>query len=312
VGLCVLRVRSVAMGRLAVALVMACMVAAGCGGAGARPGMVGAGSAAMNGSGDPLVGDWWGTLDMGTGSSPCPIEIEIFADGTAEANFMSDDGPDAQCGFGLVLAVREQGPNGPIVRLGGELSACLWRREGELLRLACEDHDRVPSSFDYSFVLTRRPDREISGHDALVGHWRSASFFGTATDLTIAEDDSLTFGEQRGRVSDVDDQRVTLHTDTLDQRCLYRATEDRLTLRCADRGADAPADFLGARPPSLVFRRLDRAQPAAPPAPRTEPAAPAAREGSGHADGGRSAGQPRRVPQRPRGLRRPRGRRRLS
>ena len=236
-------------GTVALWVLAAC---AACGGAGAQ---AGARSVATP-SRDPLVGAWWGRIDLAGNDENCPLEVEIFDDGTAEANFLSDDRPAAICSFGRGLALREESAAGPVVHLGGELGACLWRREAEALRLSCGDHDRPPATFEDSIVLHRRVVHERHGLAALVGRWGAPSFWGGADVLTISADGSASLGEQRGRVDDVGADGLRLRLGQIDSRCLVRATDDRLSLRCGARGAQAPASFVAPGQPTLVFRRL--------------------------------------------------------
>jgi hypothetical protein len=201
-------------------------------------------------SDSPLVGMWRGPVPMGAPDGSCPFDLEIFADGSAEVNHVDDDSVAASCGFVRVpLAV-----DGDILRLG-EAATCRHSlaRDGErdLLHVACEDHGAAPATLDNALVLRRLPVQELRGQDAVAGRWSSAPIFGKATELSLDADGRGSMGTELVRLLAHADGTATLELgDAGDGAgkgkagCIYRATKERLTLRCAEKGERAPSSFV--------------------------------------------------------------------
>ncbi len=212
---------------------------------------------------DPLLGAWTTSRDPDGDPLPCPLELEFFADGTVEANFLNDDSEEKMCSFARMPVERDDSarPARPgrfgRLKMGGQLSACIWRREGDLLQLACEDHEDPPQDLDSAFTLSRARVREVRGLAAIAGHWRGPSHWGDPPRLALQEDGRAEFMEQSCRAR-VGDDRIDLDCGREHAICLYRATPRRLTLRCgADgRAPDRIVDTTGPRwMDTVVFTR---------------------------------------------------------
>lgn len=237
---------------------------------------------------DPLLGAWWtGTAPDGD-PLPCPLEIEVFADGTAELDYLNDDSEEKMCSFARVPVERSAG-DPPVVRFAGQLTACLWRREGPRLRLACEDHLDPPADFSTSMLLERRPVRPLEGFDAIVGTWASAGFWSESRSITIAPDGHIRFLGGEGRVSVTDEGQLAIEIGEHVLRCRYRAIVDRLTMRCGAPDAPAPDGFAGPQPilETLVLRRRGGPTPSPPRFGRPALSVPGGRGGDRDGDGSR-------------------------
>lgn len=191
----------------------------------------------------PLVGMWRGPVPMGAPDGSCPFDLELFADGSAEVNHVDDDSVAESCGYVRMPFVVE----GDVLKLGS-VATCRHRldRDGErdLLRIACEDHGTPPASLDNALTLRRLPVREVRGQAAVSGRWTSAPVFGRATELSLDGDGRGSMGTELVRFIARDDGTASLEMESGSAGCIYRATPDRLTLRCADPGASAPRSFV--------------------------------------------------------------------
>lgn len=233
----------------------------GCGGA-TSPTQTAAETAAERA--DPLLGAWWTGSGPDGRDLPCPLEIEVFEDGTAELDFLNDDSEEKMCSFARVPAVRSPG-DPPVVRFAGQLSACLWRREGPRLRLACEDHGSPPPDFATSILLERRRVRAASGLPALVGTWATAGFWSPSQAFEIAADGRIRFLGEQGRITVIREHLLWIQVERGELPCRYRAIEDRLTIRCG-RPAEQPPGTFAAEPTleTLVLRRRGGPPPTPP------------------------------------------------
>jgi len=238
-------------------------------------------------NGHPLYGAWTtSTLPSGR-ALPCPFILELFEDGTAESNLLSDDDDASMCSFARLPAQHDPSRTPAVLALAGQLASCIYRREGPNLLLACEDHrDRPPPDFREALVLERLDVREGSGLASLAGTWSGPRLWGPAATMTISSNGRVVgMGEGEAKIVVKDARRLELTLRDATQRCRYRVTERRLALRCAEVGLPWPEDFGHDRTlmETLVFRRatpeLDAALGARPPPTRPE-------LGSGSADGG--------------------------
>jgi hypothetical protein len=200
-------------------------------------------SAANVASDSPLIGMWRGPVPMGAPDGSCPFDLELFADGSAEVNHVDDDSVAEACGFVRVPFTVE----GDVLKLAN-VSSCRHRldRDGErdLLRIACDEHT-PPATFDNALVLRRLPVREARGQAAVAGRWTSAPIFGSATALSLDANGRGSLGDELVRFIAHDDGTATIELgEGRKAGCLYRATQERLTLRCGDPGESAPTSFV--------------------------------------------------------------------
>ena len=188
---------------------------------------------------DPLVGGWEATEWPKGTTPPCPLLLEIFEDGSAQVNWLNDNGDEKLCSAARLRALRDTSVDPPVLRLGGQLSACRYRIEGELLRLACEDHEQPPADLTHALTLRRIPLYERQGLAALVGSWMPEQFWNSGGGTTLVE--VTTDGRFRSiskdkeeslRLSQVTDTTFDFSLDLLVTHCRYRVTEQRWTFRC--------------------------------------------------------------------------------
>lgn len=209
-----------------------------------------------HGGANPLVGDWVGAPRPGG----CAHEIELFADGTMEANYLNDDNVAATCSFGL-LSWSADGANLRVWPAGGQpanAKAYSYALTGDALKLQpYEASDGFRMGDGYRAAL----DDDPRTSNELAGNWDTNAFFGAPAQLQIGADGNFAVTQEVGKVAlggriTVRDARTLDQTFTLGnvQRCLYRVSRKRLTLRCS--AGDYPATFVGgAGEPALVLRR---------------------------------------------------------
>lgn len=191
----------------------------------------------------PLVGMWRGPVPMGAPDGSCPFDLELFADGSAEVNHVDDDTVESSCGYVRVPFTVE----GDVLKLAN-VASCRHelQRDGErdLLKVACDEHN-APATLDNALVLRRLPLEELHGQAAVAGRWTSAPIFGKATSLSLDEDGRGSLGDELVRFEAHDDGTATIELESGKAGCLYRATKERLTLRCARPGESSPTSFVG-------------------------------------------------------------------
>jgi hypothetical protein len=205
-----------------------------------------------------LIGAWYTTRGSDGRPLPCPLIIEFFPDGTVETNYLSDDSDAERCGF-LRLSFTERVDTEPReLGIGGQLNACIYAREGDALRLACEDHSRAPRDFSTSLLLKPLDEPVGSGLPDLVGEWLMSSPYGAAGRVVIHADgkvDWIGTADAAGSIAVVDDDHLELRLEGSSVfstrnggglHCRYRVTRRRLALRCME-PPNWPADF---RPPA--------------------------------------------------------------
>lgn len=195
-------------------------------------------------SDSPLVGMWRGPVPMGAPDGSCPFDLEIFADGSAEVNHVDDDSVAEACGYVRVpFSV-----SGELLTLSNvaDCRHALQRDDDrDLLRIACDEHG-APATLDNALVLRRLPMRELHGQAAVAGRWTSAPIFGKATALSLDADGRGSLGDELVRFIAHDNGTATIELgEGRKARCIYRATEERLTLRCGEPGEVAPTSFIG-------------------------------------------------------------------
>ena len=196
---------------------------------------------------DPLRGAWRGPSTHAGREMPCPFEIEFFADGTVETNYLNDDSDEAGCSFARLPFRTDLAARPARVTMGGQLMSCIFAREGDFLRLSCEDHPRPPPDFDDAFVLQRVRVHERHGLAALVGSWRGSAHWGPAAALEIAQDGRVRLEDRPCRIDVHGRDRLSFACDGgLDDRCLYRVTDRRLTLHCQPAARGYPASMVSA------------------------------------------------------------------
>lgn len=202
----------------------------------------------------PLVGSWRGPVPPG--DSECPFDLDVFPDGTAEVNYVDDDSPAEKCGFVRVPLVAEN----DVLRLG-TVATCRHRLERDatsdgrdLLKIACEDRSEPPPSLDGAFVMRRRVVDELHGQRALMGRWTSAPIFGNKATLSLDAEGRGSLGDEMIELKANDDGTATITMDSGSAGCIYRATKERLTLRCANPGEGVPRSFVEG-PGTIVMLR---------------------------------------------------------
>jgi hypothetical protein len=111
--------------------------------------------------------------------------------------------------------------------------------------VACEDRGAAPATLDNALVLRRLPVQELRGQDAVAGRWASAPIFGKATELSLDGDGRGSMGSELVRFEAHADGTATIGLGEGDKLgCIYRATKERLTLRCAEKGERTPSSFV--------------------------------------------------------------------
>ncbi len=203
---------------------------------------------------NPLVGAWRGPVPPG--GAECPFDLDVFADGSAEVNYVDDDSDEEKCGFVRVPWT----VSGDVLRLGGA-ATCRHRLDrdatsqgGDLLTIACEDHGEPPANLQGALVLRRREVRELHGQSALAGRWTSAPIFGNKATLSLDANGHGSMGDQMVELVAKDDRTATIKMESGTAGCIYRATKEKLTLRCANPGEGAPSSFVDG-PGTVVMLR---------------------------------------------------------
>jgi hypothetical protein len=237
--------------RVTIALVVLVAAFSGC--AGGSPSQV-------TTPGDRLEGAWIERASGTPSGADCPWVIEVFGDGSLETNRLSDDRGE-RCMFARVPFELDTGSEPPVLRIGGQLLSCLYERRGDRMWLACDDH-AMPSLDaaewrEFEPLAVEPGDRKAD----LVGDWLPPAFWGGGEPWTIARDGQMFFGRESGRVDVVAPGRAMLRLGDLTQRCRFRATRYRLSLRCVGESEPWPETFYdpsrdaGWRD-TLVFYRL--------------------------------------------------------
>ena len=206
-----------------------------------------------------IVGAWATAVGPEGQALPCPLIVELFDDGTAELDFVSDDSPEQMCSFVRVPYRDEPDRVPPRLTLAGQLLSCIYRLEGAGLRLACEDRAEPPSDFWSSLLLTRFDPREGAGLADLAGTWSGTRLGpGLGADVVIAPDGRFSIDSVTGRLVLHDGKRLELSSDRgTVEHCIYRVTSRRLTLRCQSGSGPWPEGFAGGvAPPPAVLTRL--------------------------------------------------------
>lgn len=186
------------------------------------------------------LGAWISTGGPGPPDHACPWIIELFADGSLETNHLTDDG-DAACAFERLPFELDEQPGRVVLRAGGPLSHCLLDWGGGHLRLACDDHLLPDGETAQWRELAPLPVEPLTSLDAIAGTYLAAVFMGTPLILTITPDGRLEPNVEDGDAAGgmgpatleiVERDRLLLAADDRRERCLFRATRERLALRC--------------------------------------------------------------------------------
>ncbi len=250
---------------LIISLLVLSLVAQGCSGGGPARSSGETNAVKIEGPAQQLVGAWISTEVQQRFGTPCPWIFELFTDGSVETNFLSDD-RGAVCAIHRVRydIVTEHQP--PLLRIGGQLSRCLFERRDDRLRLSCEDHG-VPSPDTEDWIafepLPIEPMTSLSG---MVGTWLAGGIMGGPTLLKIDAQGVMSI-EERGnhtilaRIELVGDDRALFKGQAGEEKCLFRATRHRLSLRCYPATSDWPKAFFDATgerggKETMVFYRL--------------------------------------------------------
>jgi hypothetical protein len=209
-------------------------------------------------------GAWISTSLQEKFDTPCPWIIEIFADGSVESNYINDD-LGKLCMFARVPYEHEPDHDPALLRIAGQLSTCLYKleHEGAQLLLACEDKG-VPSADDARWIAFDRLDVEHGRRlRDLAGKWLPPLFWGGKERMVIEPDGQLSFGKMTGKVEIVRRGKLLIEGGAHDERCLFKVTANRLTLRCVPAEEDWPPSLFDPEVDSeklktMVFYRLSK------------------------------------------------------
>jgi len=182
---------------------------------------------------------WKSTSYQQVLGTPCPWIIEFFEDGSAETNYLNDD-RGKLCMFARVPFEHLPDEDPPQLHISGQISHCLYRIRDERLQLACDDHS-VPSAAKAKWIEFA-PLKVKRGHRLadLEGTWLPPLFFGGRDRMVIGKRGELDVGGDQGKVEIVGKDRLLLKGRGHDERCLFRVTANRLTLRCRPVSDDWP------------------------------------------------------------------------
>jgi hypothetical protein len=236
--------------------------------------LAGCGAAApkVEGPAAELVGAWISDGLQERRGDECPWIVEVFADGSLETNQLSDDRGN-RCAFSRVPYEIDAESDPPVLQVGGQMSRCLFQRDGARLKLVCEDHG-TPSDVQPEDWFVFEPfevERETT-IEGLVGTWSAGTFWGSPLVATVDERGAMTpcveEGEQVGpddttTLEIVTEDRIVARREDRVEHCLFRATRHRLTLRCQPADSGWPtAIFDPSGDPEdqnlLVFYRISR------------------------------------------------------
>jgi hypothetical protein len=176
-----------------------------------------------------LVGAWYTAMNMeGKPTRHCPYIIEFFDDGRVERNHFRYGNPDTWCSF-LNMGYVDRPEDGQVF-IGNDALACRYRREGELLRMACK-RESLPADFVHSLLLRPFEPTPLRGAGAIEGQWRSVPLMNHEAYVLTIKSRDLSFAGKKWSAS-IDDTTITL-SGANQSKCRYRATPRRLTLRCS-------------------------------------------------------------------------------
>lgn len=217
-------------------------------------------SSLLSTPGKGIEGAWISTELQEQHDLSCPWIIEIFADGSIETNYISDDRGN-QCMFARVPHQHEPDQDPPLLRIAGQLSTCIYKLDKTRLLLTCEDHG-VPRVDDVRWIafdpIEVKRGQKLAD---LAGEWLPPLFWGGKERMVIGAGGQLSFGDLTGNVRIVGKGKLLIEGGDHGEKCLFRVTARRLTMRCRPESDEWPAALFEpgdetATLETMVFYRL--------------------------------------------------------
>jgi hypothetical protein len=185
----------------------------------------------------------WPAADLRSTPMYCSFEIEFFADGTAETNWLNEGSWASMCSFAR-MPFKQDPADRSILRLGlpGQtLRACRLERDAARLKAACVNAANPPADMRGALAMRSREPDERMGLQAFIGTWQSGAFGDDVASFSVRPDARYSLESANGARPDdgwlsATDKTVELH-GVHDTTCTYRATARKLTLVCRDEPA---------------------------------------------------------------------------